>query len=112
MLHVKFGLLSLGKASSHSTALPSVFVCAFFSPLCSVFVSIPPAARAYYFTTDEYGIFNMRTYLGACRTQEGGVRYKEVCTRVDSEGQKNFLTLPRQGTEPRVFGFEFRGCIH
>ena len=32
-MHGKFGLLSPGKASSHSTALPSVF-----SPVCSVFV--------------------------------------------------------------------------
>ena len=51
----------------------------------------------------------------------GGLRHKQVCTRVDSEGlgqvrgggggggtEKLFLTLPRQWIEPRVFGFEFR----
>ena len=49
--------------------------------------------EAYSFTTDGYGIFNVRTciyYLGVCRvhTKEGQA-YKQVCTRVDSEGQKN-----------------------
>ena len=38
----------------------------------------------------------MRTNLGACCAHEGGVRHKQVCTRVDSDGQKLFLTLPRR----------------
>ena len=52
------------------------------------------------FTTDGYGIFKVRTNVGACRTHEGvaggggrggetgggGGRHKQVCTRVDSEG--------------------------
>ena len=38
---------------------------------------------------------------------------KQVGTRVDSEGQKKlFVTLLRQGIEPRVFGFEFRVSNH
>ena len=32
----------------------------------------PPAVRPYSFRTDGYGIFNVRTNLGACRTHEGG----------------------------------------
>ena len=37
-----------------------------------------------------------------------GVRRKQVCTQVDSEGQKKpSLPLPHQGIKPRVFGFEF-----
>ena len=55
--------------------------------------------EAYSFTTDGYGIFNVRTNVGACCAHEGeeggGVRggwgggagtNKPVCTRVDSEG--------------------------
>ena len=41
---------------------------------------LPPAV-SYSFTTDGYEIFNMPTHLGACRTQEGGVSHKQVCTR-------------------------------
>ena len=41
-----------------------------------------------------------------------GVRCKQVCTRVDSEGQKDCLTLPRQWLEPRIFRFEFRHTNH
>ena len=38
----------------------------------------------------------------------GGVRHKQACTRVDSEGQERLsLTQPQQGIEPRVLGFEF-----
>ena len=38
-----------------------------------------------------------------------GIRQKQVCTRVDSEGQKKLaLTLPRQGIEPRCLWIEFR----
>ena len=31
----------------------------------------------------------MRSNLGVCCAHERGVRHKEVCLRVDSEGQKN-----------------------
>ena len=44
------------------------------SPLCAVLsrVSIPPAVtEAYSFTTDGYGIFNVRTHLGAHRDMKG-----------------------------------------
>ena len=83
-MHGQFGLLSPGKASSHSTALPSFIftMCALFSCLHTT------GCEAYSFTTDEYGIFNMHTNVGACRTHEEGVKHKQdtVCTRVDSEG--------------------------
>ena len=36
------------------------------------------------------------------------MRHKEVCTRVDVEGQKKLsVTLPRSGIEPRVFCLNF-----
>ena len=57
-----------GKVSSHSTAATQLV---FLSPVCSVFrVSKPQSVRL--FTTDGYGIFNVRTNLGACRTHEVG----------------------------------------
>ena len=93
------GCFPRGKASSHSTALPS-----YVFHLCSV--SIPPAVRPAFvlFTADEYGIFDVRTHLGARHTYEGGIRHKQICTRVNSQGQKNFhLNLPHQRIEPRVF---------
>ena len=96
-MHRKFGI-----ASSHSTALPSLF----FFPCVTMFSCFnTTGCEAYSFATDEYGIFNKRTNLGACRTHERGVggggwvlgscRHKQVCTRVDSGGQKKvFLILP------------------
>ena len=68
-----------------------------FVPLCFVCSCLHTAGcQAYSFPTDGYGIFN--------------VRHKQVCTRVDSEAgiEKLSATLPRQGIEPRVFGFESR----
>ena len=94
-MHRKFGLLSPGKVSSHSTALPS-----FFS-LCVVFLFFHTTdCEAYSFTIDGYGIFNASTNLGA---HEGGVRHKQVYTRVDSEGQKKgFCSSPcsARGSNP------------
>ena len=68
--------------------------------------------EAYSFTTDGYGVFNVRKNVGACSTHEGergvggggGVRYKQVCTRVASE--RLSLTLTHQGIEPRILSFE------
>ena len=90
----KFGLLSQGKASSHSTALPGCFFL-----MCAVFSCFHTNGReAYSFTTDGYGICNV----------------KHVCTRVDSEGQKKTAPhpLPPQGIDTRVLGFEFEPSGH
>ena len=67
--------------------------------------------EAYPSVTDGYGIFNIHTTLGTWRTHAGRSGTKQVCTRVDSEGQKNCtLTVPHQGIEPRLFGLEVRRC--
>ena len=79
----------------------------FFLSLCRVFV-IPCHrlyCKDYSFTTYGYGIFNVRTSLGACSTHERrgwrGDRHKQVCTRVDSEGQKNCASpCPARGLNP------------
>ena len=64
----------------------------FLSPvLCAVFSCLHTTGReAYSFTTNRYGIFDVRTHLGACRLHErGSWRHKQFCTRVDSERQTN-----------------------
>ena len=67
-MHGKLGLLSRGKASSHSTALPQLS-----TPRCAVFLCFHTiGCEAYSVTTDEYAIFNVRTNLGACRHHKGG----------------------------------------
>ena len=56
----------------------------------------------YHATTDGFGIFTMHTNLGGGR----GVRHKQVCTRVDSEGQKNRPSpCPTRGSNPRSSDF-------
>ena len=68
------GCFSQGKASSHSTALyTQLFFLLFFFFLCAVFSCFhSTGCEAYSFTTDGYGIFNVRKNLGACRTHGGG----------------------------------------
>ena len=60
--------------------------------------------KAYSFTTDGFGIFNVWTNLGVCLTHEGGSGANKSA-QVDSEEQKKLLlTLPRQGIEPQGLG--------
>ena len=68
--------------------------------------------EAYSFTTDGYEIFNVRTNLGACSTHEGGSDTNKSAQELTRGTEKLSLTLPRQGIEPRVFGFEFRRSNH
>ena len=65
------GCFPFGKANSHSTALPCFVFC--FLPVSATLSCFhTTGCGAYSFTTDGYGIFNVRTHLGACRTHEGG----------------------------------------
>ena len=100
----KFGLLSPGKASSHSTAsypvlcvgkassysteLPSFF--SFFF-LCAVFLCFhTTGCEAYSFTADGCGIFNVRMNLGACRslrTKEGHAGTHKPAQEFDARGR-------------------------
>ena len=55
---------------------------AFFSIFVSVNCDHTTGCEAYSFTTDGYGIFNVRTNLGACRTrtlERGSGTCKQVC---------------------------------
>ena len=87
-----------------STALPSCFS----SPLCAVFLCFHTnGCEANSFTTDGYRIFNMRINLRACRTHRGGGGQAQTSLH-ESWRRELWLTLPRQGIEPRVFRFEFQ----
>ena len=99
-MHEKFGLLSPGKASSHSKALPS------FSSCVQCFhVSILPAV------TPTLLLRQMDMGSLTCAEEKCAkfasvppytrrkVRHKQGCIRVDSEGQKNcFSSCPARGS--------------
>ena len=54
-----------------------------------------------FFMTAGYGICNVRTHLGGVPFTRRGVRHNQVCTRVDSEGQKKCLSpSPARGSNP------------
>ena len=114
----------LGKASNHTTVLPSIFL-----PCVQSFcVSIPPAVRpAVFFMTDGYGVFNVRTNLGACHTHKGRSGANKSAQELTGRDRRTLplplpltltltltllLTLPHQGIGPRVFWFEFRLSNH
>ena len=59
-----------GNGSSLSTVLPSFFL--LFPHVCAMFCCFhTTGCEAYSFMSDGYGIFNMRTNVGACLTHEG-----------------------------------------
>ena len=71
--------------------------------------------EAYSFTTDEYGIFNVRTQLiwvHAVYTLKGGQTQTSLPISLTRRDKKKMpLTLPRRGIEPRVVGFKFSNKI-
>ena len=103
-MHGKFRLLSLGKASCHSTVTQP-----FFSPVCSVFMV--PYHQLWGLLFNNRWIFNVCTNLGACHTHEGGQAQTSLHKRWLGGTEKLFLILLRQGIEPKVFGFEFQLTI-
>ena len=66
----------------------------------------------YSLTTDEYGIFNVRTNLGACCTHEGGQAQTSMHKSWLWGIEKLFPSLTHQGIETRVFGFAFQLSNH
>ena len=72
-------------------------------------MTIPPAVMpTNSFTTDGYGICNVRTKsrVGAAHTKGGQAQQTSLHKSGLGETEKLRLNLPRQGVEPRVFGFE------
>ena len=98
-----------GKRAALVQPYPSVF-CSFFPcHACSIFVFpyISLAVRPTLLSQMNMGSLTCaQIWVHAIHTR--GVWHKQVCTRVDSEGQKNCSSpFPRHGIEPRVFGLEF-----
>ena len=89
-------------------AIVRCYTALFFS-MCALFLWFHAiSCEAYSFTTVGYVIFNVRTNLGAYCTHEEGSG-----TNMSAQGiEKLSLTLPHEGLEPRVFGFEFRPSNH
>ena len=91
-MHRKFGLLSPGKMSSHSTVLPR---CG-FSPCVQCFrVSIPPAVRHTLLQQmDIRSLTCLVDKFGGVPYTQRGIRHKQVCTRVVSDSETEKLVFP------------------
>ena len=77
----------------------------FLFPACSrCFVVLSYHGREVYsFTTDGYGIFNVRAHFGCVpyTRRGGGSGTNEVCIGVDSEGQRDCISPdPVRGSNP------------
>ena len=112
-MHWKFGLLSPGKASSHSTALP-IFSCVF--PFCCVQrfrVFIRPVMRPTLLWQMDMGSLTCaRIWVRAVHTKAGQAQ-RSLHKSWLWGTEKLSLTLPRRRIEPRaVFVFEFRRSTH
>ena len=110
-MHGKLDLLSPRKANIHRILR---YLASFQFFLGAVFPCFhTTGCEAYSFTTDGYGIFNVCTIVGACRTHEGPGQTQTSLHKSSLGGTEQlYLALPRQGIEPRVFGFEFRVSNH
>ena len=99
-MHRKIRLVSPGKTSSHSTALPS-----FFSSCVQCFcVSIPLVVRPTILQHMVMGsVFLRAQKFGSVPYTQRGVRHKQVCTRVDSERRRPKTCpspCPARGSNP------------
>ena len=93
------GCFSLGRANSHSMALPR------FSPLCAVFSCFhTTVCEAYSFTVNGCRIFNVRTNLGACRTHEWRSGTNKSAQMLTRKRQKNRSSpYPARGSNAGIF---------
>ena len=97
-----FPPLEKGRSHTYSAALPTFF-CG--SSCVAVFLCFYATdCEAYSYATDGYGIFNVRTTLGACRTTRTSL-HKSGLGRTETT---LFFTLFRQGIEPWVLGLSFQ----
>ena len=110
-MHGKYGLLSLGKASSHSTALPSA-LCCYVLPLYAVFSCFyTTRCDDYSFTTGGYGIFNMRANVGASRKHEGGSGINKCAQEVTRRDRKNVSHPAPPGDRTQALTTELRPVL-
>ena len=102
-MHRKFELLSPGKMSSQSAALPSFFFWLFFSP-CD---SIPPAVRPTLLQQMDMGSLTCAHILVRAIHTKGGQAQTSLHKSWLVGIEKLFFTLPCQGVKLTVFRFEF-----
>ena len=111
----EFGLLSPGKASSHSTALPSLSTHPHPPPppppLFCVHcfrASIPPAGMLTLLRQMDMGsLTHSQIWVRAVHTKGGGSGTNKSAQELTWSYRRRkqlLLTLPRQGIDPRVFG--------
>ena len=109
----EFWLFYPGKVRSHSTALPSFFVVVVVLPCVQCFrVSIPRFVRPTLLRQMNMASLTCaQIWVRAVHTKGSQA---QTCLRKSWLGGigKQYLPLPRQGIEPRVFGFEFRRSNH
>ena len=114
-MHGKFELLSPGKASSHSTALPMPALCFLILRVLYFRVSILPACEAYPFTTVGNGILNVCIHLVRVVHTKWGQAQTSLSAQFKNwlgGVEKLSVTLHRQGIEPRALGFEIQLSNH
>ena len=95
-MHRQFGLLSPGKASSHSMALPNFFF------LCAVFSRFhTTGCEAYSFTTDGYGILMYTQIWVRAVHMKGGQAKTNLYKSWLGGTEKNCLSpCPTRGSNP------------
>ena len=99
-MHEKFGLLSLGMASSHSMVLSSCCFLLLFFPVCSFCVSV-----IHHHSNMDYRIFNVRTWsFVSVRIHTGVGHTDESAQHFDSEKLSQIFLVLRMGFKPLVFG--------
>ena len=80
------GCFSQGKLA----AIARCYAALGFFPLWAMFLCLhTTGSEAYSFTTDRYGIFNVRTNLGACCSHEGGSGTNKSAQELTQRDRKN-----------------------
>ena len=96
-MYEKSGLLSLGKASSSSTALSTFYF------MCAMFLSFHVTGwKAYSFTTAAYRMLNVCTHLGACcrhKGESGRNMSAQELTRTERKTCPHHPALPGDRTQ-------------
>ena len=104
--------------SSHSTALTSFLFAGQTAknvPVCNVFMFTYiyiTGCETYFFMTDEYGIFNVRTNLGACGTREGGSHTNKSALELTQRDRKTIAHPAPPWDQNQVFGLNSDALNH
>ena len=96
LMHGQFGKASPGKASSHSSALPSFFF-SFCSLLCAMFSCFHTTSwEVYSFTTDGYGVIKQPHKFGCVPYTRRGVAGTNKSAQELTRGDTTTVSHPAQ----------------